>query len=514
MNDSFSPQSGLKSGAEPSAAPPPDCGSAWLAWLETVEMVVRENPDPVLRVSRDGTLLYANPTSTPLLDLWGTAAGGKLPAPLWAAISEALGSCESKELEVECGKQTLGLAVVPVGQDGYVNLYGHDITARKRLEAEFLQAQKMEGIGRLASGVAHDFNNLLTAILGNCEFLLGQLQDGDARRAEVLEIQAASERASALTRQLLIISRKHVVQAQVLDLNAVVRNIESMLRRLIGEDVLLSTVLRPGLWSVRADPGLIEQAIMNLVVNARDAMPQGGKITIETADVELAGGRDSAYFDAAPGPYVMLSVSDSGSGMSREVLARLFEPFFTTKEAGKGTGLGLSTVHGIVKAAGGSVSVYSEVGYGSTFKVFLPKAAGSPLPAPSEPVGSLDGSETILLIEDDDRLRRMARRILADHGYSVLEARDGAEGLRVYEEHGGPIHLVFTDVVMPQMSGEELVRKLSCRHAGVKVLYCSGYTKAAVAGRALVATEAPFLQKPFSPAVLLRKVRHVLDGKG
>jgi len=389
----------------------------------------------------------------------------------------------------------------------------YDISDRKRLEEQLRQAQKMEAIGRLAGGIAHDFNNLLTVITGYGQILFGELRSNDPLRSNVEEINKAGERAVALTRQLLAFSRKQVLAPKVLDLNAVVTNMESLLRRLIGEDISLRAALAPSLSCVKADPGQIEQVIMNLAVNARDAMPQGGRLTIETANADLDESYAEERFSVRPGPYVMLAVSDTGSGMDAETQAHIFEPFFTTKGQGKGTGLGLSTVYGIVKQSGGYIWVYSEPGRGTTFKIYLPRvdAQAEALEPHSPRQESLQGTETILLVEDEERVRRLARTILAGHGYSVLEASNGVEALRIGERHGSAIHLLVTDVVMPEMSGRELAGRLIARHPDMKVLFMSGYTDDTILRHGVLEAGIPFLQKPFTPSTLARKVREMLD---
>ena len=389
-----------------------------------------------------------------------------------------------------------------------------DISELKRLESQLIQSQKMEALGRLAGGVAHDFNNLLTAIIGYSEFLLQELNPYDPRRGDVEEIKKAANRAAALTRQLLAFSRKQMLQPQVLNLNTTVSNLEKMLRRLIGEDIELVTVLDPHLGRVKADPGQIEQVIMNLAVNTRDAMPQGGKLTIETRDVLLDEDYARQYADVQPGSYVMLTMSDTGTGMDEETLSHLFEPFFTTKDVGQGTGLGLATVHGIVKQSGGHITVYSEPGLGTTFKIYLPQTeeASTTTSLPLTRPAALQGQETILLVEDADMVRDLARRTLTFRGYTVLEAHDGEEALRLSTQHEGPIHLLVTDVVMPGgISGRQLAERLMATRPEMRVLYMSGYADDAIVRHGLLEPGMAFLQKPFAPDILALKVREVLD---
>jgi two-component system, cell cycle sensor histidine kinase and response regulator CckA len=386
-----------------------------------------------------------------------------------------------------------------------------DLTERKSMEGQLRQTAKIEAIGRLAGGVAHDFNNLLTIISGYGQLLQERLSPTDLGPVE--EILKASDRAASLTRQLLAFSRRQILAPQVLDLNSVVANMEKMLGRLIGEDIELATVQQPGLGRVKADPGQIEQVIMNLVVNSRDAMPEGGKITLETANVDLDETFARRHTGATPGPHVMLAVSDTGTGMDAETLTHIFEPFFTTKEKGKGTGLGLATVYGIVKQSAGSIWAYSEPGRGSTFKVYLPRVEkpareAEPATARSE---LAKGSETVLVVEDEEGVRSLVCETLASHGYKVLEAGGADHALTICEQHAEPIHLLLTDVVMPHMGGKELAKHLSSVHPEAKVLYMSGYTDNAIVRHSVLEGGTPFLQKPFGPKTLAQKVREVLN---
>jgi PAS domain S-box-containing protein len=406
----------------------------------------------------------------------------------------------------------IGVAMLKASE-GSVLAYVVDLTERRRLEGQFLQAQKMEAVGQLAGGVAHDFNNLLTVILGYADLLASKLEPGSHKLEELDEIRTAAERAASLTRQLLAFSRQQVLERKVLDVNHLVAGTEKMLHRLIGEDVALVTAFSPALHRVYADAGQLEQVIMNLAVNARDAMPRGGKLTIETANVDLDDTYARRHTTVRPGSYAMIAVSDTGAGMSDETLAHMFEPFFTTKERGKGTGLGLATVYGIVKQSGGSVWVYSEVGKGTTFKIYLPvvEEGVAVEPTPAEPV-SLAGSETVLLVEDEKSVRALSRSILERYGYTVLEAGSGKEGLEVARQFPLPIHLVLTDVVMPEMGGTDLASQLETLRPGVRVLYMSGYTDDAIFRHGLLTKGRSFLQKPFTPEALARKVREALRG--
>ena len=405
--------------------------------------------------------------------------------------------------------------VVGFVEDGQlVRVWGtqRDVTEQRHLEEQFRQSQKMEAVGQLAGGIAHDFNNLLTAILGNTQLLLRELPPGDSMHGDVEEIRKASERAASLTRQLLAYSRRQMLQPEVLDLNVVMAEMDKMLRRLIGEHIDLVAVFAPDLGRVRADPNQIEQVIVNLAVNARDAMPDGGKLTIATANVDLDETFAQAHLGSVPGSYAMLSVTDTGVGMDATVRAHLFEPFFTTKEVGKGTGLGLATVYGIVKQSGGYISVSSEPGHGSSFKIYLPRIATPAEPPAGAPKGGpAPGSETVLVVEDEPAVLTLSRRALESQGYVVLAASDADAALRVVERHGGMIHLLLTDVVMPGLSGRELADRLSAQRPGIRVLYMSGYPGDAVVQHGTLPLGSAFLQKPFSPDGLARKVRDVLD---
>ncbi len=387
--------------------------------------------------------------------------------------------------------------------------------AQARLETQLRSAQKMEAIGNLAGGIAHDFNNLLTVILGNTGFALDEVGEGEPLRDALLEIQMAGDRAAGLTRQLLAFGRRQRLQPRLLALNQVIADLEKMLRRIIGEDVELSLVLAADLGLTMADPGQIEQVVMNLVVNARDAMPEGGRLTIETRNVDLETARASGDGRAKPGPQVLLAVSDSGCGMSPQTLERIFEPFFTTKEKGKGTGLGLATVHGIVAQSGGALEVQSTPGAGTTFKLWFPRVPAATLPTSERPAAAAraSGSETILVVEDDETVRDLASRILSAAGYAVLTAANGPEALQVSETHQAPIDLLFTDTVMPQMSGAVVANRLLAKRPGLSVLFTSGYADTTGAGAVPSGPAASFLGKPFTADSLTRKVRDVLDSR-
>ncbi len=384
---------------------------------------------------------------------------------------------------------------------------------RERLEEQLRASQKLKAIGSLAGGVAHDFNNLLSVILSYTEFAIEELPEGSSVREDLIEVRSAGERATVLTRQLLAFSRKQVLRPVALDLNQVAVGVEKLLRRVLGEDIDYVQDLAPDLGVVLADPGQVEQVLMNLVINARDAMPHGGKLTIETANVLLDQEYAAHHLDATPGPYVRLVVTDTGSGMDERTRSRLFEPFFTTKEKGKGTGLGLATVYGIVKQSGGNIWVYSEPGKGTTFKIYLPRALGTKAEAltPSKVPRRLTGYETILLVEDEQALKEVAARSLTEAGYTVLMASDGEEALEISGQHAGEIQLLLTDVVMPRMGGRVLAERLAQTRPEIAVLYTSGYTDNAIVHHGVLDPGMLFLPKPFTAAELARKVRQALD---
>ncbi len=438
------------------------------------------------------------------------ASGSSLPR--WALIVGLIVSC-LLSLAVGLGQTARRRAIEA---EVVSRALEAEVLERKRAEQELRQAQKMEAIGRLAGGVAHDFNNLLTAILGYGDLLYDALEESPALQDDAEEIRKAANRAASLTRQLLAFSRQDPVVSEIVDVNGLVSGMEKMLRRLIGEHVEVATALDPALSAVKGDPGQLEQVLLNLAINARDAMPEGGRLTIETTNVDVDESYSTSHSGLIqPGAYVLLSVSDTGIGMDEATRLRIFEPFFTTKEQGKGTGLGLSMVYGTVKQSGGFIWVYSEPDRGSVFKVYLPVTAETPRSARiSGPASSvMRGEETILLVEDEEPVRVLARRLLEDAGYRVLEARQGAEALGIAEAFTDPIHLLLTDTVMPGIGGPELAGRLAAFHPEARALFMSGYAGDAVQRHGSLAGGGPFLQKPFTASILTGRVRDALDGR-
>ena len=497
---------------------------------EKYRLLFERNLAGVYRSAADGRLLecnrafarllgYASPAEAMAHPDWWLHAHPGAHAEFWSRLRKE-GSIVALEGQARRKDGTPVWVIQNVSllsdESGEETLLGtvFDVTERRRLEEQLLQSQKMEAVGRLAGGIAHDFNNLLTAIAGYSDLLLSDLPENDPRRESAVEIREAGRRAAGLTQQLLAFSRRQVLEPRVLDLNAVISSMEKMLRRVIGEDIELTTALDPDLWRTMADPGQIEQAIVNLAVNARDAMPRGGRLTLETANVTLDEKFAAAYATVQPGPHVMLAVSDTGVGMDAALQTRLFEPFFTTKERGKGTGLGLSTTYGIVKQSGGSIWVYSEPGLGTTFKIYLPRCEeeleGVEREAPPAPLSTRSGSETVLLVEDEAEVRRLVDRLLRMQGYAVLPAATPAEAVAAARA-SGRIDLLVTDVIMPGMNGRELANLLASECPRLRVLYMSGYTDAAIAHQGILPPGTAFLSKPFTPDALARKVREVLD---
>jgi PAS domain S-box-containing protein len=505
---------------------------------EKYRLITASAKDGIFTLDMEGKITFVSPhwlslTGYAEREIIGQHFTKVLPEEYWALtlkrFKDALSGKEIPLYEIEIHTKdgrivpieiNVSSLLSPEGQIvGRIGLF-RDITERKKLEQEkgnleeqLRQSQKMEAIGCLAGGIAHDFNNLLTVIKGYSQLSLLKLKEDVPLRSNIEEIKRASERAADLTCQLLAFSRRQVMEMKVLDLNYLLRNLDKMLYRVIGEDIELVTGLADDLGRVKTDPGQIEQVIMNLAVNARDAMPKGGKLTIETANVDLDQAYTRAHVAVEPGPYVMISVSDTGVGMPPEIRDRVFEPFFTTKEKGKGTGLGLSTVYGIVKQSGGDLWVYSEPGKGTTFKIYLPRI-DEPLEESREKVVREElprGSESILIVEDDEGVRKLAVQFLQMQGYTVLEACQGKDALSVCEKHKKPIHLMVSDVVMPGMDGRELGKQLEVFYPGMKVLYMSGYTDNTIVHHGVLDRGMNYIKKPFTIDGLARKVREALD---
>jgi PAS domain S-box-containing protein len=499
---------------------------------ERYRSLVETSPDSIVLTDLDGTIVLCNQQSAQLYgyervdELHGRSAFA-LVAPedlermrgLLPSLVEQ-GSIRSAEYTLLRRDGTrfpaevsASLITDAAGQPTACVGVVRDITERKRLESQFLHAQKMESIGRLAGGIAHDFNNLLTVITGYSQLALEQLSTGADVRDDLEEIQKAADRATSLTRQLLAFARRQIIEPRVLNLNDLIIDIDKLLRRLIGADIDLVTLPAADLGSVKVDPGQIEQVLVNLAINARDAMPNGGKLTIGTANVTLDQEYTRQHLGVKPGRYVLLAVSDTGVGMDAEVKRRLFEPFFTTKGPGKGTGLGLATCYGIITQHSGHIWVYSEPNHGTTFKVYLPCATGVAGADHSQVASEMPhGRETLLLVEDEPAVRQLAGRVLRAQGYTVLEAVDGQEALRVARQHtGAALQLLLTDIVMPQIGGKALAAHLKDIEPDIKVLFMSGYTDDAIVHHGRLDPDTAFLHKPFSPATLARRVREVLD---
>jgi len=497
-----------------------------------LQSIAASSADAIVTTDVHGRITYWSPGAEEMFGYQAGEAFGRTAAEFYAGgpdearaiMARLLAEGRLRDYEAivrgKDGHTLVGSASISLLRDASGALTGtvgvlKDVTGRRVLEESLRQSQKMEAVGRLAGGIAHDFNNLMTVVLGRSDLLLRQLRPEDPMRRDIELFRKTAMRATQLTRQLLAFSRKQVLQPKVLDLNAVVENMESMLRRLIGEDVALRTILPPALGRVKADPGQLEQVIVNLVVNARDAMPHGGKLTIETSDVELTDG-EAQHAGTRPGPTVVLAVTDTGTGMDAATQARIFEPFFTTKEQGKGTGLGLSTVYGIVQQSDGGISVHSAPGAGTTFKIYLPRIEEGVeiVPSPELHQRAGGGTETVLLVEDEDELRAVVRETLQMYGYTVLEAGHGGEAMLIAERYSGPIHLLLTDVVMPTMSGADLARRLAAVRLEMKILFVSGYTDDAIVHHGVLEPGTAFLEKPFNPEQLVRRVREVLSGRG
>jgi len=490
--------------------------------------------DFIVVLQADGTIRYASPSFEREVgkDVLGRNLASLATDETRVEVENLLAAVQSKSVLAEGGSasteaefriqqqgggvRTLEASVTNLLQHPAVSgivLNARDVTERRRLEEQLMRAQRMEAIGTLSGGVAHDFNNILTVILGHTEVLLQSLESSPAEHSHLKSIDEASRRASALTRQLLAFSRKQVLQPRVFNLNSLILDLDKMLRRMISEDIELEMITDPNLGVTKADPGQIEQVVMNLVLNARDAIQGGGRITVETANVILDEEYTRAHAGARVGPHVMLAVSDTGEGMSADVLPHIFEPFFTTKEVGKGTGLGLSTVYGIVRQSGGNVFVYSQPGRGTTFKIYLPRV-DEPAPIAPEPPPRMvtSGAETVLLVEDEPALRDLIRIALTGNGFTVLDAPTAADALALSRKHVAPLHLLLTDVIMPGMDGPALARQVQKERPDIKILYMSGYATNFIMHDGVVDPGTNFMEKPFHPRALLAKVREVLDG--
>jgi len=481
--------------------------------IERLAKFPGENPNPMLRVSREGTVLYANAASEPLLSLFKSGIGGRLSARWREEVAGVFRAGVPREITLECSERVFSLMCVPVTSAEYVNLYGRDITEQRALQEQLREAAKLESIGRLAGGMAHDFNNILTGTSGYAQLLLARVEEGSPMCRDLEQIRDLSNRAANLIRQLLAFSRRQPIEPVVFNMNSLVKSTSSMLQRLIGEDIELEFAAAPDLGNIRADPEHIAQVLMNLAVNSRDAMPQGGKLTIKTANVTIDDRYAGAHVGVAPGDWVLLVVTDTGCGMDAATRERIFEPFFTTKERGKGTGLGLASVYGIVKQNRGHIWVHSEPGHGTSFKIYLPRvqARAQSLEKSVRREATTGGSETILLVEDETSVRELATRVLEEKGYTVHAAASSSEAEHICGQDGDETALLLTDVVLPGCNGRELYERISARFSGLKVLYTSGYSDDAVAGHGMLEAGTAFLEKPFGPDALARKVREVLD---
>jgi PAS domain S-box-containing protein len=492
-------------------------------WQTTFDAV----PDGVCLLNRDGTVRRCNRAMGQILGNQPELLIGRpLRDLVRAAVHESgvtsrivdLDDMAQLEGEITLGGRWYNIRTSSVSREhgavGGLAQVWEDVSDHRRAEEQLRQAQKMEAVGRLAGGIAHDFNNILTIINGLTELVMTSTSANSPAMKHLHQIARAGDRAAALTRQLLAFSRKQILQPVVLDLNALIVEAVRMLQRLLGEHIDLTTSLDPMLYRVKADPGQIEQILVNLLVNARDAMPQGGSIKLQTYNVELDEPFAREREEVRPGSYVMLAVTDTGCGMDEATRLRIFEPFFTTKEVGRGTGLGLAMVYGIVKQSGGHIDVYSEPGRGTSFKVYLPRASAS---SEGQAVANFSqpcrGTETILVVEDDEAIRNLVRVALQSHGYTVLEAADGAAGLRISQDWCAPIHLLVTDMIMPGISGRQLATTLVAARPDLKVLFFSGYTEDSMLRNGLLRPGIAFLQKPFTPTVLARKVRDTLDSQ-
>ncbi len=493
---------------------------------EQYRLIAEHSRDLIVLLDHEGRVLYASPSHQPVLgyapiEMIGQSAFNNVhPDDQDLMARERVKLTDQDHIQVTVRAQHangdwlwMEISSSVLDQQGSTLNVSRDVTERKRLEAQLLQSQKMETVGRLAGGVAHDFNNLLTAITGYADLALDELPSASPVRSDIEELRKAADRATNLTRQLLAFARKQLIEPRVIQLNQLINDMGGFIHRLIGEHIELSTLLEPDLGSVRVDISQIEQVVVNLVINARDAMPQGGRLLIETTNVVLDAGTIAKHIDLAAGRYILLAISDTGSGMDAAIQEHLFEPFFTTKSPGKGTGLGLATCYGIIKQHGGYILPYSELEHGTLMKVYLPRVDVpiDPLPiAKAQP--DSHGDETILLVEDEPAVRELAARVLYGQGYTVLEAGDGIEALEfIAHQPDAQIALLITDVVMPRMGGGALAERLSALRPGIKVLFVSGYTEDAMLHAGQMPTGTHFMHKPFSPAALMQKVRAILD---
>ncbi len=501
---------------------------------ERLQIQIDRMPIGLIMLNTDFTVQSWNPSAEKIFGFTEVEAIGKKPHDfivpkdaqphvddIWRRLLEGDMTAHSTNENITKDGRTIlcEWVNVPIKKDsetvmGVMSMV-QDITERNQLEGQFRQAQKMEAIGRLTGGIAHDFNNILTGIIGYSDYLLMSQKYKDPIRKFVEEIKKAAERAASLTNKLLAFSRKQILQTKILNVNTLITDLEKMIQRIIGEDIMFISNLETGIGNIQADQAQIEQVIMNLIVNARDAMPKGGKLTIETANVTLDEEYTKSHVSVKPGSYIMIAVSDNGIGMDREIQEHIFDPFFTTKEQDKGTGLGLSTVYGIVKQSGGNIWLYSEAGHGTTFKIYLPKVEEKVVPASKHKVSleSLKGKETIMLVEDEDAVRAMMSLTLKHYGYNILETPSPLEALIICEKHKEPIQMMVTDVILPEMNGRELAEKITSLYPEIKVIYISGYTDDVIVHHGMLDPDINFLEKPFTVSKLLSKIREVLDTK-
>jgi len=475
----------------------------------------RVNPDPVLEFAADGTLTYANEAALAMTRSLGKEQVDSILPPNAATLaSEALKNAQKKlGQEVQINGRTITWSFFPVSGSHVVHCYGSDVTERLNLEAQFRHAQKLESVGQLAAGIAHDFNNILTVIQGFADFLIKRCNGDTNMSTPLTRISEAARRAAGLTRQLLMFSRKQMIQPKAIDLNSLLLNFATMLPRLLREDIKVETNFAPDLMRIEGDTGMLEQVIMNLAVNARDAMPKGGKLIITTSDTEVSPDYARQNPESRAGKFVCLTVTDTGCGMDRKTMERIFEPFFSTKDVGKGTGLGLATVYGILKQQQGWIEVSTKVDIGTTFKIYFPAVARPAPAAPESPAPEVvrGGNETILLVEDEVVVREFVSEVLRQHDYKVIEAGSGVEALKVWDKHQGKLDLLLTDIIMPEgMNGRELAAELKKRNPNLKVIYTSGYSPEVI-GKEFERSETTFLAKPYAAPRLAQVVRRALD---